>query len=97
MKHLYYAIVFPKLLIQVSKVTGCLSIPVFASLVSLPFGISSSAAEIKICAITAWIKNFRQVSNHYIRLEAAKLFYANITRVHHFPETWQLGILGNCQ
>ena len=31
----------------------CLSIPVFASLVSLPFGISSSAAEIKICAITA--------------------------------------------
>ena len=31
----------------------------------------------------------RQASNHYKRvLEAAKLAYANKTRVHYFPETW---------
>ena len=32
---------------------------------------------------------FRQASNHCKRvLEAAKLAYANKTRVHYFPETW---------
>ena len=41
---------------------------------------------------------FRQASNHCKRvLEAAKLAYANKTRVHHFPETWLSGLLVNCQ
>ena len=33
---------------------------------------------------------FRQASNHCKRviLDAAKLAYANKTRVHYFPETW---------
>ena len=40
---------------------------------------------------------FRQASNHYKRvLEAAKLASATKTRVHHFPETWLLGLLANC-
>ena len=40
---------------------------------------------------------FRQASNRCKRvLEAAKLAYANETRVDHFPETWFWGLLGNC-
>ena len=40
---------------------------------------------------------FRQASNSCKRvLEAAKLAYANKTRVHYFPETWLSGLLANC-
>ena len=40
---------------------------------------------------------FRQPSNRFKRvLEAAKIAYANKTRVHHFPETWLSGLLANC-
>ena len=39
--------------ILVSKVTDCVSIFVFASLVCVPVDITSSAVGIKICAITA--------------------------------------------
>ena len=40
---------------------------------------------------------FRQASNRCKKvLEAAKLAYANKTRVHHFPETWLSGFLENC-
>ena len=40
---------------------------------------------------------FRQASNLCKRvLEAAKLAYATKTRVHHFPETWLLGLSANC-
>ena len=43
-------------------------------------------------------RKFRQTSNHCKRiLEAAKFAYDNKTRVHHFPETWLLGLLANCQ
>ena len=44
------------LLILFSTVTGCVTISAFASLVAIPVGITSSAAGIKICAITAGIK-----------------------------------------
>ena len=38
----------------------------------------------------------KQTSNHCKSVpEAAKLAYANKTRVNHFPETWLLGILVN--
>ena len=40
------------LLILVSTVTGCFLISAFASLVSVPVGITSSAVGITICAIT---------------------------------------------
>ena len=40
---------------------------------------------------------FRQASNSCkMVLEAAKLAYANETRVHYFPETWLSGRLANC-
>ena len=44
------------LLILVSTVTSCISISVFPSLVAIPEGITSSAVGIKVCAITAGIK-----------------------------------------
>ena len=47
------------LLISVSTVTGCVSISVFASLVCVPVGITSSTVVIKICAITAGIKTYK--------------------------------------
>ena len=49
------------LLILFSTVTGCVSISDFASLVCFPVGITSSAVVIKICAITAGIKNISQL------------------------------------
>ena len=42
---------------------------------------------------------FRQASNRCKRvLEAAKLAYLTKTKesIHHFPETWLLGLLANC-
>ena len=49
------------LLILVSKITGCISISAFASLVAIPVGITSSAVGIKICAITAGIKKYTSI------------------------------------
>ena len=37
------------------------SISAFASLVSVPVGLTSSAIEIKICAITAGIKKYKSI------------------------------------
>ena len=47
------------LLILVSTVTGRISIAAFASLVCVAVGIMSSSIRIKICAITAGIKNYQ--------------------------------------
>ena len=49
------------LLILVSKVTGCVSISAFASLVGVPVGIKSSAVGIRNCAITAGIKKYKSI------------------------------------
>ena len=49
------------LLILVLTVTGCVSISAFASLVVIPAGVSSSAVEIKIYAITAGIKKYKSI------------------------------------
>ena len=38
--------------------TGCVSISIFAFLVSIPEGITSSAIGLKICIITATIKKY---------------------------------------
>ena len=42
-----------------STITGCTSIFPFASQLGIPIGITSSAIELKICAITAGIKNYK--------------------------------------
>ena len=49
------------MLILVSTVTGCVSISAFLSLVCVPMGIASSAVGIKICAVTAGIKNYKPI------------------------------------
>ena len=49
------------LLIVSSTITGCVSISAFASLVGIPIGITSSAIELKICAITASIKKYKSI------------------------------------
>ena len=38
-------------------ITGCISISAFASLVDIPIKVMSSAIGLKICAITATVKN----------------------------------------
>ena len=48
-------------LILGSTITGCISIPNFASLVDIPKLIKSSAIGLKICAITAGIKNPKSI------------------------------------
>ena len=50
------------LLIVISKITECVSISDFASLVGIPIGIKSSAIRLKICAITAGIKKYKSIN-----------------------------------
>ena len=42
----------------ISFVSGCVSITLFPSIVSVPIGIGSSAAQSKICALTAAMKTY---------------------------------------
>ena len=46
-------------LILPSTITGCISISTFASLIGIPIGITSSAIGLKICVVTAGIKNYK--------------------------------------
>ena len=50
-----------QLLILALAIVGCISISAFASLVSVPVGITSSAIGINICAITARIKTYKSI------------------------------------
>ena len=44
-----------------STITGCISISVFVSLLSIPIGITSSEIALEICAIAAGIKKFKSI------------------------------------
>ena len=57
-KYLNYAEQF---LILASTITGCVLILTFASLVCVPVCITGSAVGIKLCAITAGIKNYKSI------------------------------------
>ena len=48
-------------LIIASAITACISISVFASLLGIPRGITSSAIGLKICARTAGVKNYKSI------------------------------------
>ena len=50
------------MLILASTVTSCLSISLFASLVCVPVGITSSGVGIELCAITAAIKKYKSIT-----------------------------------
>ena len=49
------------MLILASKVTGCISIFAFSSLVGIPIGITNYAAAIKICVRTDGIKKYESL------------------------------------
>ena len=49
-------------LIIISTITGFVSISAFASLVGITIESTSSAMELKICVITAGIKNYKSVN-----------------------------------
>ena len=48
-------------LILDSAITGCVSVPAFSSLVDIPVRVTSSAKELKICAITPGIKKYKSI------------------------------------
>ena len=48
-------------LILASKITGCISISAFTSLIGIPIEIMSSAINLKVCAITAEIKKYKSI------------------------------------
>ena len=48
-------------LILASTITWCISISAFASLIGTPIEITNSAIWLKICAITAGIKNYKSI------------------------------------
>ena len=56
-----YLIYGEHLFILASTITSCVSISAFASLVCVPFGITSSALGIKLYAITAGIKKYKSI------------------------------------
>ena len=48
-------------LILASAITRCILIPAFASLLGIPIAVTSSAIELKICALTAGIKTYKSI------------------------------------
>ena len=52
------------LLIIISTITECVSISAFASLVSIPIGNTSPATGLKICVITAGIKEYKSINKN---------------------------------
>ena len=50
-----------QLLVLISAVAGCVSISAFVSVASIPRGSMMSAIGLKICVITAGIKNYQSI------------------------------------
>ena len=50
-----------RFLILTSTITGLVSISVFASLIGIPIGVTSSAIGLKICGIAAGIKKYKSI------------------------------------
>ena len=48
-------------LIVISTISGCILISSFVSFVGIPVGIASSTIGLKLCVITAGIKNYKSI------------------------------------
>ena len=48
-------------LIVIFRITGCVSISAFASLVGIPVGIAGSTVRLKVCVITMAIKKYKSI------------------------------------
>ena len=59
--------------------TGCVSISAFASLVSIPVGIASSATTIEIFAINAGTKKYKSISKKKKKKYGKTVFLAKAT------------------
>ena len=44
-----------------STIAGCISISAFASLISIPIGVTNSARRLKICAIATIVKKYKSI------------------------------------
>ena len=64
-------------LILASTITGCVSIPAFASLVGIPLGITSFVIRLKICAITVGIKKYQSIIKKEERKRDKTVLLAN--------------------
>ena len=69
------------ILIIAFTITGCVSISSFASLVDIPIGITSSAIELKVCAITAGIKRCKSIIKKKKKKWHRKVLSAKLNRV----------------
>ena len=69
------------ILIIAFTITGCVSISSFASLVDIPIGITSSAIELKVCAITAGIKRCKSIIKKKKKKWDRKVLSAKLNRV----------------
>ena len=49
-------------IIIASTITGCVPISAFSSLVGFPIGTTSFAIELKIFAITVWIRKYKSIT-----------------------------------
>ena len=68
-------------LIVAFTITGCISISSFASLVDIPIGITSSAIELKVSAITAEIKSCKSIIKKKKKKWDRKVLSAKLNRV----------------
>ena len=69
------------ILIIAFTITGCVSISSFASLVDIPIGITISAIELKVCAITAGIKRCKSIIKKKKKKWDRKVLSAKLNRV----------------
>ena len=69
------------ILIIAFTITGCVSISSFASLVDIPIGITSSAIELRISAITAEIKSCKSIIKKKKKKWDRKVLSAKLNRL----------------
>ena len=68
-------------LVLASTITGCIQITAFTYLVGIPIGITSSAIELKICAITAAIKKYKSIIKKKKKKHDKMVLLANSIKV----------------
>ena len=68
-------------LIVAFTITGCISISSFASLVDIPIGITSSAIELRVSAITAEIKSCKSIIKKKKKKWDRKVLSAKLNRL----------------
>ena len=61
-KNVWKMLNFVKYIISLAiTIVGCISISEFASLISIPIGITNSAIRLKLCAIATRVKQYKSI------------------------------------